>query len=96
MCLRDALEACRGIIDLIRFSLKRSHLFSTGSSGGVVLKPLCPTRWTARTAAIDAIVKDYPVSMDTLEEINATTRDEYGMKAGGYLQSMEKFNTVWP
>jgi len=33
--------------------------------------------------------------MDTLEEINATTHVEYGMKAGGYLQSLEKLNTLF-
>ena len=33
--------------------------------------------------------------MDTLEEIHTTTRDEYGLKAGGSLQSLEKFNTLF-
>ena len=98
VCLRDALEICREIINLIRFSPTRLHLFSSNlqaSSSGVVLKPLCPTRWTARTAAIDAILKDYALLMETLEEIHATTHDEYGLKAGGYLQSLEKFNTLF-
>ncbi len=49
----------------------------------------------ARTAAIDAILKDYPLLMDTLEEIHTTTRDEYGLKAGGFLQSLEKFNSLF-
>ena len=71
VCLRDALEICRGIVDLIRLSPKRLHLFSSN----IGLRPLCPTRWTARTAAIDAILKDYSVIMDTLEEINSTTHD---------------------
>ena len=60
VCLRDALEICRGMIDLICLSPKRLHLFSSNlqaSSGGVTLKPLCPTKWTARTAAIKAILK---------------------------------------
>ena len=94
--IRDALEVCREIINLIRFSPKRLHLFSsniTSSSGGVSLKPLSTTRWTARTAAIDAILKDYTVLMETMEEIHATTHDEYGLKASGCLHSLEKFNT---
>ena len=65
------------------------------SSSGMGLKPLCPTRWTARTVAIDAVLKDYSVLMDTLEEISLTTHDEYGMKASGYLQSLQKFNTLF-
>ena len=98
MYLRDALEICRGMIDLIRLSPKRLHLFSSNlqaSSGGVTLKPLCPTRWTARTAAINAILKDYPLMMDTLEEIQTTTHDEHGLKAGGFLHSLEKFSTLF-
>ena len=97
VCLRDALEICRGIVDLIRLSPKRLHLFSSNlqaSNSGIGLKPLCPTRWTARTAAINAILKEYSVIMDTLEEINSTTHDEYGMKAAGFLQSLGKFNTL--
>ena len=65
------------------------------SNSSVGLKPLCQTTWTAQTAAIDAILKDYSVIMNTLEEINSTTHDEYGMKAAGFLQSLEKFNTLF-
>ena len=63
VCLRDAIETVREISKLIRFSPKRLHLFSSklqeAGDSTVNLKPLCPTRWTARTAAIDAILKDY-------------------------------------
>ena len=98
VCLRNALEICKGIINLIRFSPKRLHLFSStiqANSSGVALKPRCPTRWTARTGAINAILKDYALLMETMEEIHATTRDEYGLKAGGYLQPLEKFDTLF-
>ena len=98
VCIRDALEVCREVTNLIRFSPKRLHLFSlnlTSSYGGVSLKPLSTTRWTARTAAIDAILKDYSVLMETMEEIHATTHDEYGLKASGCLHSLEKFNTLF-
>ena len=96
--LRDTLQLCREIFKLIKLSPKRSHLFSSNleaSSCGVDLKPLCPTRWTVRTAAIDAILKDYTVLMETLEEIHATTRDDYGLKASGFLHSLETFNTLF-
>ena len=46
-------------------------------------------------AAIDTIIKDYVLLMETLEEIHTTTRDEYGLKASGYLQSLEKFYTLF-
>ncbi|CAH1264075.1 Hypp2850 [Branchiostoma lanceolatum] len=33
--------------------------------------------------------------MDTMHEVNATTRDEYGLKAGGVLAALERFNTLF-
>ena len=99
ICIRDGLETVREISNLIRYSPKRLHLFSSklsqSSDDAVSLKPLCPTRWTARTAAIDAILKDYSLLLETLEEVHATTHDEYGLKAGGLMQSLEKFSTVF-
>ena len=75
---------------------KRSHLFSEKLKeldiSGVNIKPLCPTRWTARTGAIQAILQDYTVLIDTLDEIHQTTRDEY---AAGLLSTMEKFSTLF-
>ena len=66
VCIRDALELCREIFKLIKLSSKRAHLFSLNSgasSGGEVgLKPPCPTRWTVRTASIDAVIKEFMLS----------------------------------
>ena len=53
----------------------------------------CQSWWTARTGAINAVLKDYPLLIETLEEINFHTRDEYALKAGGLLAAMEKFET---
>ena len=99
ICIRDALELVREVGKLIKLSPKRLHLFSTRLSESdectVSLKSLCTTRWTARTGAIDAILKDFKVLSETLEEIYETTRDEYGLKAYGFLQSLEKFETIF-
>ena len=99
MCIGDALEMVKEIGKPVQFSPKRLHLFSLklqkASDSGVSLKILCPTRWTARTAAIDAILKDYGVLLEVLEEIHATTTDEYGTKASGLLQLLEKLNTLF-
>ena len=62
VCVRDALDLSREVINLIRLSPKRLHLFSTNltvSGGSVTLKPLSTTRWTAYTTALDAILKNY-------------------------------------
>ena len=88
----------REISKLINLSPKRSHLFNeklvqSDHPGGVSIKPLCPTRWTARTAAIEAVLKDYSILMEVMGEIHDTTHDEYGLKAYGILTSLEKFDT---
>lgn len=77
--LRDAIDTVREIVKLINYFPKRKHLFSEKliQSDG----PQCgikPTRWTVRTDAIDA---QYAVMMDTMEDVNLTTHDEYGLKA---------------
>ena len=33
------------------------------------LKPLCPTRWTVRTAALSAVLNSYRTLQSTLEQI---------------------------
>ena len=97
--LRDALDIVREIAQLIRLSPKRSHLFNEklaqSDCSGVSIKPLCQTRWTARTGAIEAVLKDYSILMDAMEDINLSTHDEYGLKAKGILTAMEKFDTLF-
>ena len=87
--LRNALETVREISKLMNLSPKRSHLFNeklvqSDHPGGVSIKPLCPTRWTARTAAIEAVLKDY-ILMEVMGEIHDTTHDENGLKAYGII-----------
>ena len=76
----------RGLIFLVKNWLKPTV---------VTVKSLCTTRWTARTSAIDAVLKDYSILMETMSEVNATTRDEYGLKAGRILAALEKFSTLF-
>ena len=97
--IRDALDIVMEISKLIRYSPKRSTLFSALQSqlapGSNTLKPLCPTRWTVRTVAISAVLSNYSVLCVALEQINAETHDEYGRKAGGFLALLEKFSTFF-
>ena len=96
--LREALELVREIVKLIKLSPKRSTLFAQNLEnyeGGVTLKPLCPTRWTVRTAAFNAVLEDYVVLQPTIEEIlSDITHDEYGQRANGVLSSLDKFDSV--
>ena len=96
--MHEALELAMGLSQLIRFSQKRTTLFETlqkqMSPGAPTLKPLCPTRWTVRTKAIDALLKNYLVLQKELEIVQQG-KDEYAMKAHGFLTAMEKFRTFF-
>ena len=98
LCVREALDLVMGLSQLIRFSPKRASLFAAlqaqVSAGAPTLKPLCPTRWTVRTEAIQAVLANYHLLQEALELIQQGT-DEYAMKAVGYLNSMEKFSTYF-
>ena len=55
------LHLVREKSQLINFSPKRKHLFADkvfeNDGPSVRIKNLCPTRWTARTAAIESVLK---------------------------------------
>ena len=96
--LRDALDIVKEISQLIKFLPKRSHLFSEKceSSDLVVnVKLLCVTHWTARHGAFEAVLKDYTILMETMEDISMTTCDDHGVKASGILHLMEEFSTLF-
>ena len=72
LCLQDAAKNChpiRNALDvtlqlakLIKGSPKRTVIFNQCkedlSMSGTGLRPLCPTRWTVRTSAIDAVLRN--------------------------------------
>ena len=98
--LRNSMDIVREIVKLINYSPKRKHLFSQKllqqtEGPNIGIKPLCATRWTVRTEALDAVIKQYGVIMDTMEEVHHTTRDEYGLKAGGVLAALDKFEMLF-
>ena len=74
-------------------AISSNQKLAQSDGSGVSIKPLCLTRWTARTTAIEAVLKDHSILMDAMEEINHSTHDEYGLKAKGILTAMEKFDT---
>ena len=97
--LRDALDIVCEIVQLINKSPKRKHLFSekliTHDSVLKGLKPLHPTRWTVGAEAMDAVIKQYKVIIETMKEVHSTTHDEYRLKAGGIVTALEKFDTLF-
>lgn len=98
--IRDVLELCMGISQLINWSPKRFHLFKEkqrefNTTSKIGVRPLCPTRWTVRAEAISAVLQNYETLMHTLAEINEEQHDEYGLKASGYLALLEKFEILF-
>ncbi|XP_068697297.1 zinc finger MYM-type protein 1-like [Montipora foliosa] len=93
--LREALELVK---EIVKLSPKRSTLFAQNLEnyeGGVTLKPLCPTRWTVRTAAFSAVLEDYLVLQQIMEDLSDTTHDEYGLRANGVLSSLDKLDSAF-
>jgi len=94
----DTLDLVMEMSQLILKSPKSTTLFlalqAQLSPGSNSLRPLFPTRWTVCTgAAVSTVISNYAVLCTSLEEINATTHDDYGHKAGGMLALMDKFST---
>ena len=48
-----------------------------------------------KNSSNQSVLKQYKVIMVTMEDINVNTRDEYGLKAGGILCALEKFETYF-
>jgi len=83
---REALDVVKGISDLIRHSPKRSALFDSLKAQVIAstpsLKPLCPTRRTVHTSAFNAVLANYSILLEALENIQQGS-DEYATKATG-------------
>lgn len=62
--------------------------------GGI--KPLYPTPLDSiRTEAINDVIKQYSIIMETMEEVSHTTHDDCGLKAAGVVAALEKFETLF-
>ena len=100
--VRDALDVTNELTSMVRNSPKLANLLisvslasrSMESMGkGAKLRPLCPTRWTCRTASLQSVLSSYPAILDTLEKFSASG-GEPARRAGGVLATMERFATV--
>ncbi|XP_028419289.1 zinc finger MYM-type protein 1-like [Dendronephthya gigantea] len=96
--VKEALNLTSGVATIIRASPKRfaifRHLqeeFNMDASG---LKPLCPTRWTVRTGAINAILKNYEIICNELEQVSKDSGPS-ASNASGYVALMERFQTFF-
>ena len=97
--IRKALDICGELARLTKLSPKRSAVFDSCKAEMVTespgIKPLCPTRWTVRTGAVDAILKNYDAMVNALDIISDQCHDDYGKQASGLLAQLEKFNVYF-
>ena len=93
--IKECLLLVTELSTLIRASPKRLALFKSiqhkSASQAPNIKPLCPTRWTVRTAAINSVLQNYDTLCETLDEIGAETHGEPAAKALGLRALMTKF-----
>ena len=69
--------------------------FSPSASSRRSSQPQTATFQGTARPTVDAIIKNYSTLCQALEQIHAKTHDEYGLKAGGFLASLEKFSTYF-
>ena len=93
--IKEPLLLVTELSTLVRASPKCLALFKNmqhqSSFHAPNIKPLCPTRWTIRTGAINSILQNYDTLCETLDEISADTHGEPAAKALGLRALMTKF-----
>ena len=97
--VRNVLDIVIEICKLIKRSPKRTVVFELCkvelSLSGNGLRPLCPTRWTIRNVAIEAVVQYYPALLEAFEVIDRESHDDYGRRATGVLAMLEQFSVFF-
>ncbi len=96
--VRDALQWTHELGCLFGQSGKFKTIFKSvakSTSGSyITLKPLCPTRWTVRTPAIDAILGQYEAVLAALEEMASSNTSDTASRANGLYERFQKGTTV--
>lgn len=99
-CIKEALNFSAEAIQLIKFSPKHQAMFESIQNQEeprtvtMGIRTLCPTRWTVRTGAMQAIITNYKTLEMTMEEASHGT-DDCSRRASGVAALMEKFSTFF-
>jgi hypothetical protein len=96
---RDIIQCLHDLSVVVRGSTKRKQAFvdiaqAVEGDSPTLPRPLCPTRWAVRFAAIDAAVRSYAVIIDFLNEVSyMATADNSAAKARGLASQLESGET---
>ena len=97
--IQNALDVTIELSKLILYSPKRTQIFQQFkqevSPEGTGLHPLCPTRWTVRTEALNSFIRNYSAIAQALQQISDESYDDYGRRANGILSLLQRFNTFF-
>ena len=99
-CINEALNFSMEAIQLIKLSPKRQAMFESIQKQeepqqiNIGIRTLCPTRWTVRAGAMQAIITNYNTLEVTMEEASHGT-DDCSRRASGVAALMEKFSTFF-
>ena len=97
-CIKEGLNFAMEVIQLIKLSPKRQVIFENiqkqQDSHNSSIRSLCPTRWTVRTAAMQAIVTNYE-TLQSAMEVSSHGTDDCSRRAGGTVAMMDKFSTYF-
>jgi len=99
--IRDALAFVRELVYFVKASPLRSRVFDELKAGNPAefkssgLRPLCPTRWTVRTKAIQSILDNYETLIDTLDMLSVRNTDDASAKACGFIKRMNDFESYF-
>lgn len=93
---RNFMVLIRDMITLIRNSPKRLSWFKEfQNKDAPSLRPLCPTRWTVKTASLQSIASNYSALMEFLEDLSVNDKGDAGGRANGLLLHLQKFSTFF-
>ncbi|XP_016419414.1 zinc finger MYM-type protein 1-like [Sinocyclocheilus rhinocerous] len=96
--IRDSLQWIHELGCLFGQSGKFKTIFKSvaKSTSGcyTTLKPLCPTRWTVRTPAINSVLTQYEAVLTALEKMASSSTHDTASKANGLRERFQKGNTV--
>lgn len=105
LALQDAASRVRAIRDTLNFTNDLATFFRDSAKRTAILEsvladmnqnpksrlhPLCPTRWTVRAWALNAVISNYKAVMEALDELSEEAGPT-GAKADGLLQKMKTF-----
>lgn len=93
-----ALNVTKDIVNFVRRSPKRLNIAEKLSFDSSInsprLKPLCPTRWTVRASSMNSLLVNYQLVKSVMQEV-VEQKGDSGVKAGGWLNQMENFQTFF-